>query len=230
MPTLPLASGRVNDTWQARDDFHCFVDNTNWTVGGNTNAAISVSDLVGGVVTLTPTDAANNWQAFIKGTSESFQFTEKASFVAEGRIKFAEAATNAANVAFGVTNAVAVSLMVDDGAGMKATGDYAAIYKIDGETVWRCKTLLNGTSYGATTSTVTAGGAYQTLSIRFTDKAGSNSGTVEYFVDDRLIGTHNITTYSSSTQMEPFFFVKNGTSAAQTLLIDTFAAEGVALA
>lgn len=227
MPTLPLASGRVNDTWLDRDDFHSYVDNTKWTLFGNTNSTVTVTDSAGGIVTLSPVDATDNWQVGLKGTCEAFLFGEKTPFRLTGRLKFTEVATNAANVAFGCTNAAAVSLLVDNGAGPKTTGDYACIYKVDGNTYWFAKTLLNGTSYGNTNTGITAGGSYQTLDIQFTDKAGTGSGVVQYRINDQLVATHNLTTYTSATEMEPFFTVKQGSAAAQTLLVDTFDAEGV---
>ena len=49
---------------------------------------------------------------------------------------------------------MAANLIVDDGAGLRASGTVIALYKVDGETVWRFVTR-NGTDATVTQSTTT---------------------------------------------------------------------------
>ena len=227
--TVPIVNDRWEDSFFFQDEFIDYVDGTLWTKVADTNGTVSTTDSVGGVVTLADQDGIDNNECYLKSDCECVKFGDGLSFSLRGRMKFSEVATNAANIIFGAMDAVTVNTLVDNGGGIRATGDAVAIYKIDGGTKWVCKTQLNGTSYGNTTTTITAGGSYQNLEIRFSDRggSGSNCGRVEYFINSQLVASHEMNTYTSATEMEPVFGLKNGSGAAQSLLVDYFGVRGV---
>lgn len=218
------------DCFSFFDDFLWFISPHNWTsvLTDSGTAAVSTTG-VGGVITLTPSDGsvADNDEAYVGLTNAVFKPAANKPMYAEAYVQFAEANTNAANIAFGFASAVAANLIVDDGGGMRASGTVIAIYKVDGETVWRCVSR-NGTAVTISQSTTTAGGtAYQKLSIELIDEI-STSQTVVFRVDGALLRDattgapirHQLDISSAPTAASLFAGVKNGSTTLETLLVD----------
>lgn len=190
----------------------------------------TVGDTVGGILTLTSsaasdTDNDENWLATI---NEVFLAGAGKALEAKALIKYEEAATNAANVFFGFASAVGANLLVDDGAGPRTSGNIIGIYKVDGGTVWRCVTRWGSTtSVLDSVSTTTAGGtAYQTLEVSVADGGASGTSLVTFRVDGITLKDSNgndiIHTFlnSGATEMQLGLYVKQGTAAPQSVLID----------
>lgn len=144
---------------------------------------------------------------------------------AKARIQFTEANTDDANIFFGFGSAIAANFIVDNGAGMRTSGDVFGIYKTDGSTVWKCITQTNGTAV-TTTSTTTAGGSsYQKLEIELADH-NSTTGYATFKVDNEYLKDSNgniirhAVLYASATEMQVGFGVKNGDTNAETLNVD----------
>lgn len=214
--------------------FHIFSDFTNEdqldAIGVDTITdvgTVTIGDAVGGILALVPSDATvvDNDEAYFATPNEVFKFAAGKPLFAVAYLQFSEAATNAANVAFGVANAVAADLLVDNGAGLRVTGSYAALVKVDGETVWRCISR-NGSTLNSTTSATTAGGsAYQHLEIEVVDRDSLNC-TVVFKVDrhycrdtNGVIIKHTLP-LASATEMQMFVGVKNGSASLETLNVD----------
>jgi hypothetical protein len=150
---------------RARNDFLELVTGDLYsTLAADGGSSVAVGDAFGGVCVLT-TGATNNNEAAVKTTKEIFKFADGKPAEGIARIQYAEANTDDANVMVGWMDAMAADAMVDDGAGPKASYSGAVIYKVDGETVWRCQTS-NGTTKTTTVTQHTAGGSsYVTLCI-----------------------------------------------------------------
>lgn len=172
------------------DDFGMYTTVHNgWTTGAaDTNATVSCdADGTGGILQLYTGDATDNNEVGVRTTNERFLPAIGKPMLLESRIQYTEINTNAANVCFGAADVMAgANTLLDDGAGPAATFYGALIYKVDGETVWRCATSAGALSSTGTTtqSTTTAGGAsYQVLRIELLPLANNTSETT-FFVDD----------------------------------------------
>jgi len=216
------------------DDFTFYVDAQFWTKGVPDTGSVAVTDAVAGVLVLTPSDAtvADNDQAYIKSTQEVFLFASDKPFVQEWLVKFVEANTDDANVIVGVGSAVGADTILDDGAGPKANDSSAWIYKVDGETVWRCETSV-GTVQTISISTAMAGGSQpQRLRIEF-QPTGASQGEVTFYVDGvQLRDAHgwpikHTLTFTNATEMAAYAAVKNGGTNLDTLSIDSYAHSGL---
>jgi hypothetical protein len=216
------------------DDFTWYVTAHNFTTVATDSGTVSVGDAANGIVALVASDGtvADNDESYIKSTNELFKFAAGRVIFGEAKIQFTEANTDDANVFFGFADAIGANTLVDDGAGMKTSFSGAAIYKVDGGTVWKCVSS-NGSSQTITTSTATAGGAsYQTLSIEMADVDGT-SMEVTFFVDGRplLDSTYrkpikHTVAITSGTEMQVGAGVKNGFTNLETLNVDyIFAAQ-----
>lgn len=127
----------------------------------------AVGDAVNGVMVLTPSDGtvADNDEVYLASANEIFLFDDEKPMLAQCRLKFVETAAGVYNAFFGFVNAVAADTLVDNGGGMRASGSIAAIYKVDGGTVWRCTTRNNGVVTDTVSTTAAGGTAYQRLEI-----------------------------------------------------------------
>jgi hypothetical protein len=198
------------------------------TADGGTAA---VGDEVGGVLTLvtsaaTDTDNDENWLTTI---NEVFLCGNGRSIEGKARIQFAEAATNAANVFFGFGSAIgAANTLVDDGAGPRTSGNIIGIYKVDGDTVWRCVTRHGSTTNVTdTASTTTAGSSsYQVLEVSIADGGSSGSSLVTFRVDGVELkdstGATIVHTFpnASATEMQFGIYAKQGSATPESVKID----------
>lgn len=215
------------------DDFTWYVTAHNFTTVATDSGTVSVGDAAKGIVALVASDGTvgDNDETYIKSTNEVFLIANNKPILAEAKLQFTEANTDDANVFFGVMDAIAANTLVDNGAGLKTTFSGAAIYKVDGGTVWKCVSSIS-TSQTISTSTTTAGGSsYQTLRIEI-QPINSTTAEVTFYVDgQQLIDSttlrpikHTIT-YTGATEMQVGAGVKNGDTNLETLNIDYIAVE-----
>jgi hypothetical protein len=214
------------DTFYIFDDFWSDQTDLTWidTVVGTTPTA-SVGDAANGIMALLTT-ATDNDEVNIESANEVFLIAANRQLSFKARVQFTEANTDDANVGVGFVSAVAAETLVDDGGGMRVTGNLATIHKIDGGTTWRC-TSRNGTETTTNTSSTTAGGAsYQVLEIVINDFDGVNV-SILYKVDGvflRDTTTGDIIRHTlliaSSTEMAAWAGAKAGGANAETFNVD----------
>lgn len=214
-----------DDFWQDQSDI-------NWIDTVTDTGTVTMGDWENGQVELDPSDAtvADNDEAYMGSASENFLVASNRSLYFRTRISYQEQNTDDANIAVGFANAVAANLIVDDGAGIRTTGNWFSIFKVDGETLWRCG-CRNGTATSNTQSTTTAGVAndqtnWQTLEIHVHDFDGGTNVQVTYAVDGLLLrDTNNLvikhtSLIASATEMQAFLGVKNGGANNELLYSD----------
>jgi hypothetical protein len=229
-----LIKRRTISIW---DDFTWYVTAHNWTTVVSDSGTVAVGDAAGGIIVLTPSDGtvADNDEAYLKSTNEVFLIANNKPLLAEARVQFTEANTDDANIFFGVADAIGANTLVDDGAGMKTSFSGAAIYKVDGGTVWKCISSKS-TTQTISTSLTTAGGATpQTLRIEIRPVT-STVAEVTFWVDGVQLREstsrgeapikHQLT-YTSATEMQVGAGVKNGFTNLETLNIDYVAVEAL---
>ncbi len=168
------------------DDFESYVDAGLWTKTTEDSGTVAAGDFEGGQLLLT-TGATNNDQVAVQTTQKIFKFADRRAILIESILQFTEAATNAANVFFGLESAAITDILLDDGAGPATSFSGCAIYKVDSETVWRCVTSV-GSTQQITKSGQTAGGTdFVKLGIFFQSVGdpAQNQGAVSFFLNDK---------------------------------------------
>jgi hypothetical protein len=183
---MPAALKEIGDTIGFADDFEWYVTAHRWTsLAADAGASVAVAaGAAGGILALT-TGGTDNNEALAYSASV-FKPAANRPLYCEALLQWTEANTDDANVAFGLASSPGADLLIDNGAGMRATGTIIAIYKVDGETTWRFVTR-NGTSVTVSVSQEDAGGsAYQKLGIEVLDVMGSVA-TVVPTIDGRLM-------------------------------------------
>lgn len=205
---------------------------TRWTSTTTDSGTVAVGDEVGGVVTLTPSDAtvADNDEAYAS-TKEIFKIASGKSIAVAALVQFSQAATNAANVFVGLMDAVAANAIVDNGAGPKTSFSGAGFFCKDGNVNWHViysdgstQTIAELTATNSLNKQANVGGsaAYQLLEIDIVPKTSTLvdvvfkiNGSTVYKMLDR--------TYANATEISGALGVKNGSANQQTLKCDAFA-------
>jgi hypothetical protein len=168
-----LSPGGLNTLHYAKDqvelfdDFLWYLSPHLWTsLVTDTNSAVAIdADGVGGQITVFTGDGTDNNEAALATTNELFLFAAGKPFVVECRLKFSQINTNAANVFFGLADAIAADLMVDNGAGPKTTASGAGIFAKDGSLLWSAWSSKSTTQTTTLSSATAASSAFKRLRI-----------------------------------------------------------------
>lgn len=205
------------ETFYIFDDFWSDQTDLTWVDTVTDTGTVLIGDNANGLAVLTPSDGtvADNDEVYMASANEVFLIATNRQVYGASFIQFTETAAGIYNAAFGFANAVAANLIVDDGAGLRASGTIIAIEKRDGETAWRL-TTRNGATVTSTLSTTTAGGtAFQKLEVIVMDTDGI-SCTVVGKVDNVLLKDINglvirhTILLASATEMQVFAGAKLG--------------------
>lgn len=217
------------DCFIVEDDFLTTLNTTNnFTATLTDSGTATVVDAAKGILPLVASDGtvADNDEAYVQTKIEGWLFADNKPICCGAYVQFTEANTDDANIFFGMANAPVANTLVDDGAGMRTSGSIIAIYKVDGGTVWKCNTTMNGTATNSTSTTTAGGSAYQLLEIEVVDFS-STEIEVSFKVDGKYLVdstsglriVHRVT-ISSPTEMAMCAGVKNGGANLETLNID----------
>ena len=206
---------------------------TRWTSTLTDSGTAAVGDEVGGVVTLSPSDGTvvDNDEAYIS-SKEIFKFAAGKALNVGGLVQFAQAATNAANVYFGLMDAVAANALQDNGAGPKSSFSGAGFFAKDGSTLWNViysdgatQTIaeLSVTNSLNKQANVAASATYQLLEIDVVPKTSTLCDVV-YKINGSTVYKMLDRTYANATEISVMVGVKNGTAAQQVLKCDAVSA------
>jgi len=225
---LPQSVQDLRHRFAIEDDFTGgLLDAVKWTdTSPDSGATVAGSDAAGGAAVLT-TGATDNNEAYLLSKQEVFLFAANKPLKVACRLKFTEAQTDDANVAFGLANAVGANTIVDDGAGLKTNFSGVAIFKVDGGTRWKVMSSLATTqeivdltaslSYDKLAKTA-GGGVYQILEIDWQPISGT-VGEARFFIDGVHVYTLSFT-FTSATEMNLFVGVKAGGANSEVVTVD----------
>lgn len=237
---LPAQKETLNKTAGFQDDFDTYSSGGRWTSTLSDSGSIAVLATTGdnGQIAVIPSDGSvgDNDESYFATTNSIFKIIANRMLQLEADVQFAEANTSAANVCVCFADAIGANLMVDNGAGMKTSFSGAAIYKVDGETVWRCVCSLS-TTQQITKTGVTAGGtAFMRLKIEIR-ALDATLAEVTYWYDDgsgmrqfldptQKVATpiKHIFTYTGAVAMMAGGGCKNGSTSLETVNVDYFSA------
>lgn len=234
LPTIEEA--RVSPDWFGfDDDFLYNVTADLWTTVATDSGSFAVGDAKGGVAVVTPSDGtvADNDETYAKNTHEIFKIAAAKPFFLEALVQFAQAATNKANHAVGLKNAVAANSILDDGAGLATNFSGAAFYCVDGDTTWRViysdgttQTIVELDADGSLdgVAKTAASTLFQLLRIEIIPVT-SALVDVMFYIDGVLVCKMKEKTFASATEAQCFLGTKQGADTTlETLKCDRFAA------
>lgn len=213
------------------DDFYWLVTAHHWTtLVADTTPTVTVPDTRGGILRLF-SDTTDNNEVAVRTTVESFLLTAGRPLWGMAKIQYAEAGTAQANVFVGFADAIGANMLVDNGAGMRASGSIIAIYKIDGGSVWRCHTRDNSGTTDTVSTTTAGGSAYVELEMEALEYTGTQASVVfkvdgNYLKDANGNVIRHTMAYASLTEMSFGLYLKTGGAGAGEVLLCDYAAAG----
>ncbi len=183
---------------------------------------VTIADGVKGICALSP-GSSDNDEIYMVVTTETVKFADGETAVGEAILQWSEANTDDSNLIFGFMSAAGANALVDDGAGPRASGDYVALWKIDGGTQYYAGVQANGTAKPTVDAlgdplTTAGGSSYQKLKVKVVCSS-STQGFAMFWVDEQHIATIHFT-YASATEMQLMVGIKNGGANAETLNVD----------
>jgi hypothetical protein len=234
MPNLvrtPPGFEQLSQVFGRLDHFASYASGGEWTTVATDSGSATVGDAANGELSLAPSDGtvADNDELYVKATNETLLFAANRAISFASLVKWTEGNVDDLNVAVGFMNAVAADSILDNGGGPKASFSGAVFYKVDGGTVWRCRSSL-GTTFTDSITNITAGGsAYQLLEIEFR-AIDTALGEISFLIDGQVVrDTNNYPikhqiTYTSATEMQAFVGAKNGAATTvESLKVDAIA-------
>ena len=240
--TLPDLIQKVGNSASFLDDFFTFTNAQMWTsTEGDSGASTVISTVGGSSITMT-TGTTNENEVYVESTAPVCDVINNRKITCGIIFQYAEAATSAANVIFGLTDQTGVNLMANAAAGPAGTYEGALIYKIDGGTRWQTESSTGSTQTSSDT-TVTAGGAAQqhlriTISpISSTDAevvyemssggtAAGVGGALNLFqpavqgASPRQAVIKDTLVYANTNDLNLVFGIKAGSAASEVLTVD----------
>lgn len=209
------------------DDFEWYISPHRWTaLAADAGSSVAVGAGAPGGTVVLATGATDNNEAAVGTTNSPFKMADDKPSFFEARLQYAEANTDDANVFAGFADGVnSANLLADNGAGPKSSFSGAGIYKVDGETVWRCVSS-KGATQTTTQSTKTAGGsAAQTLRVEI-QPIDATTAEVTFYVDDEplkdALGNvikHTVA-YASAAAMQAGVYAKAGAANSEVVNVD----------
>lgn len=202
-----------------------------WTATA-TNGTVAALDERGGGLSLT-TAATDNDLGTLTLDAKPLNVAANKPISFAGRLQYAEAATNVANIFIGMISGTASAAMGDNGAGPPASYTGFGFHKKDGDTVWSVESSVGGTqvttqlvagaSNGINTVDRTAGGSnYVLFEIDIIPKDSTKCDVI-YKIDGVHVATHTDFVYTSAAAMAPVALVKAGSAVAQALKVNLMA-------
>jgi hypothetical protein len=227
--TLPNESFEMGMSFGFCDHF-VNKDTTFWTTTATDTGTATVLNAAGGIMQLAPSDGtvADNDEVYLLSTAELFRIAAGKPLYFKTLVQFAQAATNAANVAMGFMDAVAADAITDNGGGLKASFSGACLYCRDGSLNWHAiysdgatRTVVELNEFGSLTKTAQVAGsaAFQTVEIEIIPKTATLCDVI-FKINGSTVLKMNDRTFANATEMHAFLGAKNGTAAQQLVNFD----------
>lgn len=215
------------------DDFHGFLtagSTALWTVTTVTDGTVLQQDAAGGRVVIANGTATigDNEDCYLIRKGEHFLIAANKPLIYESLTQFTQVSTNTVNSFYGLTDAAAADLLVNDGGGPKTSGSSLAFFTKDGSlNLWvhaslsTTQTSVELTAANSLTkaAVVAGGSSFQRLTIHVIPK-NSTQADIEYQVDG--VPVYKITdwVFTSFTEAQAVIGVKGGTAAAASVVVD----------
>ncbi|MFI4875958.1 MAG: hypothetical protein ACIALR_11490 [Blastopirellula sp. JB062] len=197
----------------------------------NASAAIGVADAAGGVLSIATgaTSAADNDGCYLATRGEVLKMDR--DFVLKSKFKYSEAGADVANaVAIGCRNNAAVgTILAADGGGPAADFYGAMIFKVDGETTWKCVSSVGTAQQTHDTGIVAESADFVDFEIQFSVLPGGAYGRFLFLIDGQVCTkadsnlnepiTHE-TPLGGATEMHVVCGGQTGGAAEETFYLD----------
>lgn len=192
------------------------------------DGSLTINDAYPGGVAIksAAASAAGNEDAYLVKEPEAFKPQAGKSIDFQAIVQATEDDTNQNNLFVGLTDGAAADLLVNNGAGPKASGTMLAFYKVDGGLNWWIIGSVGATSTRVELSAlntltkkayVGSGAANQRLQIKFRPW-DSTRANVEFWIDDELVYMLQDWVFTSATDVQAVCGCKDGDAGDETTI------------
>ncbi|UUO04632.1 hypothetical protein M4951_14660 [Blastopirellula sp. J2-11] len=222
--------------FQAAYADHCFGLDANVfeKLSDNGSASIGVTDASGGVLSIATgaSTPADNDGCYLATKGEVVKMDQ--AFVLKSKFKYSEAGADVANaVAIGcMSNAAVGTILAANGAGPAANFYGAMIYKVDGETTWKCISSSGTTQQIDDTGIAAASSELADFEIQFEVAPDGAYGRFVFLIDGHVCVkatsnlnepiTHEVP-LSGATEMNVLCGGQTGSAAQEIFYLDAIA-------
>lgn len=210
LPPVMQGAGRYGHVCEGMDNYATHY--TALAADSGASFAVTSARRSPGLMTTGGTDEN---EVALFSTKAKFLLMANKSIRTYALVDITELASNTDNFAAGLCNAATgADILVDAGAGPKASFSGAMIYKVDGGSVWRFRSSL-GTTYTDAISTTSVGGE-QTLEVAIVPFSATQVWAIPLVNGKQLQDStgayikHAIT-FSGAAAMSDFVYAKTGT-------------------
>lgn len=185
---IPDRLHNAREQFEVFDHFVNFTDTDLWTIAvaaNGTSAHQGPGRSNHRLFSTTDNDAA-----VLATTHELFLFAAGKDMYAEARVNFDKPGTLNGGFAFGWADAMAATLVADDGGGIVIANEGALLTTIEGDNVWSLTTEMDGTQTSTASTTVASDGTWQTISLEVLWR-NSTTFHVRGFVDGAILRDSN---------------------------------------
>jgi len=219
------------------DDFNHITAADLWTKVVDGGGTALGSDAAGGVVVLTG-DGDDNDATIIKTTHQLFTIVAGKPLTFIARVKYTEAATNVADIFFGLSDDAVADTFISDSGVLDTSFDGVGFYKLEGSGNVNWNVVTSNATTQTTTKTdvvATTDTNYNTFRIDV-NPVNSTDFEVVFFIDDlggndfaqcresganpRTPAIKHTGLISGLQEMNVMFGIKNGSGAAEIMYID----------
>jgi len=209
------------------DDFEWYISPHRWSsLAADAGSSVSIgASAPGGTVVLT-TGATDNNEAAVATTNSPFKMADDKPLFYETRLQYTEANLDDANLFAGFANGInSADMLSDNGAGPKASFSGAGIYKVDGETVWRCVSSKGATQTVTQSTRAAGGGTPQTIRVEI-QSVDPATAEVTFYVDDDPLRDVNgnvikhVVAFASAVAMQAGVYAKAGGGTSEVVNVD----------
>lgn len=205
------------------DDFYAYTSGNLWTTAAGSSGT-SAADDTGGVDQILFTTAAtlNDYQGIIT-TKKNFLFANGVGYYSEAYVNYTSQSAN--NVSFASGFASVGTIFASSTADPSASYSGAIIYRLAGDTNWRCQSSNGSTKTTSTAVQSPCADGYHVLRIDVVSKDANNCKIIYQVDNTPLRDSNNIiiqhtVAYASLVKMGLFDAVVAGSANAQTAAVD----------
>lgn len=193
---------------------------TIWTAANDGTTGTNLfNSASGGTMSIVTAGADNDYHWL--HTNAIFRFLSGKPFYVGTRLSLTEAATNAANIVFGVTSVVDATATRDNGAGPPTSGSFALFTKVDGGSAWNFAVSVGSAQQSQAAVASFTSGSFVELGLSY-QSLNSTLGIVTPYVNNVPVGAPVTFAIASAALMRGIVGVKAGSTSAESLVVDWF--------
>ena len=198
-----------NNTFFVWDDFDHYVTADTFTTTATDSGTVAVSDGVGGIVKINPSDngadsQVANDETYLHGTTELFKFDDGKPMFWAAKVRPVANTIATIGLICGVKDAVAANSLQDTTGGPAASYSGALFFSDSGTTYWKVESSVGSDQTTVTTDKTVGNNAWDVLAIMAIPNGTNTTEIHFYHADCQTDGDFELVEVGKTTSNEQF--------------------------